>query len=354
MSQNSRYIVDLLQIYREEEDSVGKKALELGEIKHLGVPIPDGFVITTAFLKKFLDTTGISGEIQKTWQLYHPALRESIDKIFHPVKEKIIRTHIPYDLTLILHKHYKKLAGRFTEANVDIFSSGKTSKSIYFSNVKGDANVVLKIKKIWASCFDNPVSIVVIKNLKSKISGKIFTKNPNFDKNLTKKQMTELMKYCALIQKHLYFPKEIQYVVSKNNIFITKISPFTGIVEKSPTKLIKKEYAKMRIKGAIINSGIATGLAKNLHGKHINIEIRRGDVVILPKYIASIFKNIKNAKAIVIDEPLPSHINKIVFRKNVRHIPMIVNTKNASKIFHNGNIITVNGTTGEIHAGGLI
>jgi phosphoenolpyruvate synthase/pyruvate phosphate dikinase len=354
MSQNSHYIFDLSQVHLEDEELVGKKALELGEIKHLGVPIPDGFVITTAFFREFLDTTGISKEIRETWQSYHPALEQSIDKILHPVREKIMHTHIPHDLTLMLHQFYKKLAGRFSEANVNIFSSDKTTKSIHFLNVKGDANVVLKVKKIWALYLDSPVAIVIIKNLKSGVSGKISTENPSNSERLTKKQMDELKKYCVLIQKHLYFPKEIEYIVNKEKIFITKINPFTGVVDKPSAGLVKKSNAKIFVKGTTISPGIVTGHVRNLHGKSINFEVRRGEIVILPNYIPSVFKNIKNAKAIVIDEPLPRYINIIMLKKSIRHIPMIVGAKNASKLFHNRNIITVNGTTGEIHSGGLI
>ena len=89
-------------IYKEDVDIVGKKAVELSELTRLGIPIPDGFVITTSFFKKFLDQTGISEKIRDVQKLNHPAIAESIEKLFEPIKKQILHTHIPNNLLLEL------------------------------------------------------------------------------------------------------------------------------------------------------------------------------------------------------------------------------------------------------------
>jgi phosphoenolpyruvate synthase/pyruvate phosphate dikinase len=350
---NSCNVIDLAKAYLEDKDLIGEKAFELAEMKRLNILIPEGFVIKSSFFREFLHETGISKEIKKTKENFHPALRDTLENYFQPIRDKIIDTHVPQHLALEFHKFYKMLAGEFTEAAVNIISSTKTDKSETFSSIKGDANIFLKIKKIYAKYFDNPTAIVIMKNIKAEIKGQIFTNNPIFDRKLQHEQIEKLKNYCKLIQKRFYFPKEIEFTVSKGKIYITKINPFTGSATKSPSiKLISEKRIKKIIKGVAISPGIATGTVKKIYSKIKNIEIKKGDVIILRSVVPSALRNFRNAKAIIIDNILPKQ-NIAVFKKSFQ-VPAVSGTKNAEKIFHNGNIVTVNGITGEIYSGGLI
>ena len=57
--------MDLSKIYKVDKELVGKKAYELGVLWELGIPLPDGFIITTQFQKEFLHQTGIDNEIKQ-------------------------------------------------------------------------------------------------------------------------------------------------------------------------------------------------------------------------------------------------------------------------------------------------
>ena len=83
------------------------------------------------------------------------------------------------------------------------------------------------------------------------------------------------------------------------------------------------------------------------------LKIKNGDIVVAPQLNSYTYKMIKNAKALVIDSVFPRSIDEFVYRKNIK-IPTIIGTKNAIKILQNGNIITVNGLSGEIYSGGLM
>lgn len=340
MGQNY-HIIDFSQIYKLDEDLVGKKAHELGALWELGIPLPKGFVITTNFFKEFLRMIDINKKIYKSPSLKHPALSDSTDKLF---QKKIIQSHIPQVLVSELHNYYKSLSGLFKNRPLNIFSSSSDNKSITFTNIKGDANLILKIKTIWSLSLEKPVAIAVQENIISEIKGKIVTDGPTIDKNLTQKQMSKLIDYCKIIQKHFYFPYELEYAVKKNKIFITKINPFTGsAIEPSKPLIQDNKTQKIIIKGISINPGIVTG----------RVGIRKGDIAVLPKLDSSIFKKIKYAKAVIINSVLQNSLNKALFRKNFQ-IPAVEGVKDATRMFHNGNIITVNGVSGEIYSGGLV
>ena len=81
--------------------------------------------------------------------------------------------------------------------------------------------------------------------------------------------------------------------------------------------------------------------------------IKKGEIVVLPKLDHSIFEEIKKAKAAVVSQVLRDPADKALYRRDFR-IPTIEGVDNAESIFHNGNVITVNGVNGEIYSGGLI
>lgn len=340
----SSHIIDFSQLYKFDLDLVGEKACQLGELKHLGILIPDGFVISTAFFKEFLQQTEISEKIEEVQKLNHSAIAESIEKLFEPIKKEIMYTAIPENLTLELYKFYKKLAGTFKEPSLNIFSSSpENNKYIMFEDVKGDANFILKIKTIWASQLDNPIAIVVQKNVKSKIKGSTTTNNPTKElENLAKK-----------IEKHFYFPQVIDYVIQEGNIYVTSIKPFTGNVKTSekPT-LQNRKTQNVLIKGISINPGIVTGPVKILNNNS-RLQIKNGEIIVLSQLSKFSFSKIKKAKGVVSDAILLNSYDQMLYRKSIK-IPTITGAVNATKILQNGNIITVNGMNGEIYRGSLI
>lgn len=332
------------KIYKEDLDNVGKKAVELAELSRLGVPIPNGFVLTTSFFKKFLDQTGISEKIKEVQELDHPAISESLGKLFDPIRKQIMQTHIPENLTLELHRFYKKLAGLFKESSLNIFSSSPSNnKSLIFKNIRGDTNLILKIKEIWADNINKPVAIVIQKNIVSKTKGIIITNNPPKDFELIAKK----------IHKHFYFPQVADYVIEKNKIYITEIKPFTGVIEykSTKTKSTVLKSKKTLIKGVPINPGIVTGPVKILSNSHL--QIKNGEIVVLPQLNKSFFPKIRKAKAIVVDAILLNSYEQMVYRKDIK-IPTITGAVNATKVLQNGSVVTVNGISGEIYSGGLI
>jgi len=354
MGLNPHYVIDLSQVYREEENLVGKKAYELGMLWELGIPLPKGFVITNEFFKEFLRTTRIEKEIEKVQSLNHPAISSSIGKMFEPIQKQIMIRQIPQDLAIELHKFYRNLSGMFKNKPLNVFSSSFNNKSIIFSNIKGDANLIFKIKTIWSLSLEESVAIIIQENILPDVKGKLFTDSPTVDKKLTKQQMDKLINYCCVIQKHFYFPYEIEYIVRNSKVFITKVNPFTGVVIETPKPVTQnKKQNRILIKGVSINPGIVTGPIKILRNIHDAVQIKKGEIVVLHNLELPIFKKIKNAKAIITDSVLSNSLNKTLYRKDFQ-IPTVEGTKNATKMFQDGNIVTVNGISGEIYSGGLI
>ena len=302
MGANS-HIIGFSKLYKADVDLVGKKASHLGELMQLGIPIPDGFVII-------------------------PFLHFS---------ENLIRE---------IHSAYRKLSGVFKETSLNIFSSSLNNQSTQILDIKGDANLILTIKTIWASHINNPVAIVVQKNIASKTKGKILTNDDSISNQ-------KLLKFAKKIQNHFYFPQEIEYVIEKGKIFVTSIKPFTGIIKELQKK--EKEIKNLRkaiIKGISINPGIVTGRVKLINNQNFDIA-KNSEIIVTKNLNKSLYNKIKRAKAVVTDTVLQTPIDKLNYRKIIK-APTIMCAKNATKLLQNGNIVTVNGMSGEIYSGGFV
>lgn len=342
MVSNTPHIINFSRLDNYDFDVIGKRAHDLNKLILLNISIPDGFVILPSFFKDFLQETGLDAKIKKAESLMHPAIEDSREKLFEPIKKEIMRTHLPQNLSNELQRFYRKLSGILKEQSLNIYSSSKNNKSMVFRNVKGDANLVLKIKEIWTLQLHNPVAIIIQKNIKSaswhsKNKGKLLTNDPLIsDQNL--------LRIAKKIQKHFYFPQEIDYVIEKDRVYITGIRPFTGIVGRTKRKIL--------IKGISINPGIVTGHVKLINYRNFE-DAKISEIIVTKSLNKSLFNKIKRAKAVVTDAVLQTSLDRLYYRKIIK-APTIIGAGNATKLLQNGNIITVNGVTGEIYSGGLI
>ncbi|MBI4096667.1 MAG: hypothetical protein HY425_03025 [Candidatus Levybacteria bacterium] len=303
MGTNSRHIINFSQLYKYDLDEVGKKAHQIGILEHLGVSIPEGFAILC-----------------------------SADLSVSLIKE--------------IHRAYKRLSGLFSEASVNIFTSDRSNKFVIFFDVKGDANLIHKIQTVWTSKTKKPIAIVVQKNIKSKIGGKFVT-NDYINNN----RNAQFANFAKKIQNYFYFPQEVDYKVYKGKIYVTAIRPLTKISEKKPTAQNRRER-KILAKGTSLNPGIITGSVRILRNQDY-YQVKNNEIAVIPQLNKLLYSKISKAKAVIVDSELASSYDKMIYRKNIK-TPTIMGAKNATHILQNGNIITINGSTGEIYSGGLM
>lgn len=300
---NSHHIIDFSQLHRFNLEEIGKKAYQIGILKHLKIPIPDGFVI-----------------------LYSPDL--SIDSIKG------------------IHAAYKKLSGLFSETSVNMLTSSLSNKSLACLDVKGDANLIHKIKTAWTTKGEKSLAIIVQKNIQSKTKGKIITDNP-----LTYGANKALSNVVSKIKKYFYFPQEVEYALFKGKIYITGVKPFTKTPEIKIIPPIVKQR-KLLIKGAPLNPGIITGSVRLLRNQDY-YQVKNNEIAVVPQLSKLLYSKISKARAVIADSELANSYDKIIYRKSIK-TPTIVGAKNATHVLQNGNIITINGSTGEIYSGGLM
>jgi len=105
-----KYVFWLDEIGKEHNDLVEKKCANLGEIRKLKLPAPDGFAISIRAFEKFLEETGVRKEIReipnKTKDLRKG---ETLSEVSTKIRRLIEEIEIPSWLLSTIEFYYEQL-----------------------------------------------------------------------------------------------------------------------------------------------------------------------------------------------------------------------------------------------------
>ena len=170
---------------------------------------------------------------------------------------------------------------------------------------------------------------------------------------ISDKQIVELAKYADKIQKHYYFPQDIEWALEKDKLYIVQTRPVTTIKQTTKaSKSVKNDikFAETPIlTGAGASPGIGTGAVRILKSPKEIDKIKNHDVLVAPMTSPDFVPAMKKSSAIITDEGGQTSHAAIVSRE--LGIPCIVGTKEATKILKDGQIVTVNGESGQVFLG---
>lgn len=183
------------------------------------------------------------------------------------------------------------------------------------------------------------------KNVKVRIT----PKHRNIQK-ITNAQIIELADIGRRLEKHYFFPQDIEWAIEKKNIYVVQTRPVTttGRIKKEP---IDNEVHKPILKGDPVSPGIISGPVRILRSVKEMHKLITGEILVTPEISPDFVLAMKKASAIITDKGGRTSHAAIVSREI--GIPAIVGTEMATKLLKDGMIITVNGGKGEIYKGGF-
>ncbi len=158
----------------------GGKGTNLGIITKAGFPVPPGFVVTAQAFNYFLETTGIKNEIYGILDNLNVDDNESLEKASKQIKSIILSEEVPDNIKKEVVESYKNLmigkkfdglnqkamelvnptrsnevfvAVRSSATAEDLPQASFAGQQESYLNVKGGDNVLIALKKCWASLF---------------------------------------------------------------------------------------------------------------------------------------------------------------------------------------------------------
>lgn len=178
---------------------------------------------------------------------------------------------------------------------------------------------------------------------------------------LSDEHIIALAKIVKSIEDHYFFPQDIEWALEKGHLFITQSRPITTIDKKKP----KKEKAKddrnftdieigdheILVTGSPASPGIGWGKPEILMSPNEIDKIHKGDILVAPMTDPDFVPAMKKAAAIVTEMGGRTSHAAIVSRE--LGIPAVVGAENATKLLAKKDVVTVNGSSGEVIDGRL-
>lgn len=171
---------------------------------------------------------------------------------------------------------------------------------------------------------------------------------------LTDEQIVHLAKLSQKLQEHYYYPQDSEWALEKGKLYIVQTRPITTMEKTQKIQNSKNQNETIQetapiLKGIPASPGMGTGIVRILKSPKEIDKIKTGDILVAPMTSPDYVPAMKKATAIVTNEGGMTSHAAIVSRE--MGIPCVVGTKDGTKKLKDGDVITVNGSTGEIYAG---
>jgi len=160
-----------------------------------------------------------------------------------------------------------------------------------------------------------------------------------------------LAKIGKHLEEHYQFPQDIEWAKEDNKLFIVQTRPATNIqaVEKAAAEVRPEIKAPVLLLGAPASPGIAIGPVKLVPDASQIDKVKDGNILVAEMTTPDFVPAMKRAAAIVTDRGGRTAHAAIVSRE--LGIPCIVGAENATTTLKDGQMITVDGATGNVYDG---
>ena len=192
------------EVDKDDVPLVGGKGANLGELLRLGIPVPEGFVVDANTFKQFIESTGLKDKIMEILDSVDVNNTSELEEASKKIREMIEKTPMPKEIEEEIRKAYRQLceevgeevyvAVRSSATAEDLPSASFAGQQETYLNVKGEDEVVDKVRKCWGSLYtpraifyrvqqgfrheDVSIAVVVQKMVNSEKSGVMFTSHP--------------------------------------------------------------------------------------------------------------------------------------------------------------------------------
>ncbi len=169
---------------------------------------------------------------------------------------------------------------------------------------------------------------------------------------LADKYVVKLAELGRKIEEHYGHPQDIEWAMEKGKLLIVQSRPVTTLKPKSSGERLAIKPAlseKYVLEGLAASPGVGVGPVKIIKSADELSRVKDGDVLVAVMTNPDFVPAMRRASAILTDEGGRTSHAAIVSRE--LGIPAVVGSKMATKILKEGEVITVDGSTGRVFSG---
>ncbi|OGM27258.1 phosphoenolpyruvate synthase [Candidatus Woesebacteria bacterium RIFCSPHIGHO2_02_FULL_38_9] len=183
-------------------------------------------------------------------------------------------------------------------------------------------------------------------------------KNKLSVQKISDSEIMHLAKIGENLQAHYFFPQDIEWAKEKGKIYIVQTRPVTTSNKKVEKRFEESKSEDLKVAstafltGSPASPGIGFGPVKIAKTPKDIDKVQKGDVLVSIMTSPDFVPAMKKAAAIITDEGGGTSHAAIVSRE--LGVPCVVGTKEATKKLKDGQIVSVNGSTGHIFLGAIV
>lgn len=460
-------IVWFEEVTKDDVALVGGKGANLGEMTRAHLPIPYGFVVTAEAYYQFITASQLQKKINNALAIVNFESPSELSQASSTIQKLILAAPVPDSLINEVLHYYDHLVAKeeqyLTQGTTTVTSALKRISTLYNSplvavrssataedlptasfagqqetylNVKGDHQLIVHLKKCWASLFTERAlyyrhtqgfdhfkvglatvvqrmvqsdksgiafSIDPVTNDKTKmvieaifglgeyiVQGKVTPDHYEVDKRsfvilnkslayqnvkyvkagtknkevklskregslqkLTEQELTAVALLVKDIEDHYYFPQDIEWAIEGGRVFIVQSRPITtmkAVSTKQSGSVLSN--ATPILTGSPASPGIGIGPVVIIKSPKEIDKVKKGDILVAPQTNPDYVPAMKKAVAIITEKGGRTSHAAIVSRE--LGIPAIVGTERATSVLKDGEIVSVNGSSGEVFKGSIL
>ena len=181
---------------------------------------------------------------------------------------------------------------------------------------------------------------------------------------LSERELTVLARLAKKVEEHYQFPQDMEWAIEGSKIYLVQARPVTTLkehIEEPVTKPKEEEKPaeapaepplekkEVLLTGLGASPGTASGPVRIIKDIHELDKVQKGDVLVAPMTNPDMVPAMQRAAAIVTDEGGVTCHAAIVSRE--MGVPCIVGTGKATQVLKDGQMITVDGPSGNVYKG---
>src|SRR5215218_1722447 len=249
------------EIGKEDIALVGGKGANLGELSHAGLPVPSGFVITTAAYDTFVKASGIKGEVVALASVPRAEDPTGFEEVAEGIRALFSGGKVPDEMAEEIQASFEELskdgesavAVRSSATAEDLPGMSFAGQQETYLNVRGAEALLEAVKNCWASLWTAramayrarqgigpatvSLAVVVQRMVESEAAGVMFTANPS---NGRRDQATISAAWGL-----------------GESVVSGSVTPDSMVVEKQSGRVLSRETANKEVMSVYIESGTA-------------------------------------------------------------------------------------------------
>jgi phosphohistidine swiveling domain-containing protein len=197
------HVVWFDEIRKDDIALAGGKGANLGELSRAGLPVPLGFVLTTAAYDTFVEVSGIKGEVVALASVPRAEDPAAFEEVAEGIRALFSGSKVPKEMTDEIRAAYEEVsedaepavAVRSSATAEDLVGASFAGQQETYLNVRGAEALLEAVKNCWASLWTAramayrerqgvvpdtvSLAVVVQRMVESEAAGVMFTANPS-------------------------------------------------------------------------------------------------------------------------------------------------------------------------------